>query len=77
MKALHMIAWILVIIGGLNWGLMVFGADIATWGFLSDNVLKAIYALVGLSAVYELATHSKRCRTCNPNGGMNNKMPMM
>ncbi len=65
MKALHLIAWILVIVGGLNWGLKVFGADIATWG-LQENVLNVVYALVGLGAVYELVTHSANCRICKP-----------
>lgn len=68
LKALHMITWVLIIIGGLNWGLAVFGYDIASWGFFSDAILKVIYALVGLSALYELFTHGKRCRMCNPDG---------
>jgi uncharacterized membrane protein YuzA (DUF378 family) len=53
MKGLHMLAWILLIIGGLNWGLAVFGWDIGTWG-LGDVVDKIIYALMDLAALYEL-----------------------
>lgn len=56
LKSIHTIAWILLIIGGLNWGLAVFNADIATWG-LADGLLKVVYALVGLSALYLLFTH--------------------
>ncbi len=65
MKALHMIAWILVVVGGLNWGLKVFGVDIATWG-LPSGLVTTVYALVGLGALYELLTHSKNCRVCKP-----------
>ena len=64
MKALHMVTWTLIIVGGLNWGLRLFGWDIETWG-LGDMVNKVIYALVALWAIYELATHGVRCRMCN------------
>jgi len=67
MKAMHMVAWVLVIVGGLNWGLMLFGWDIATWG-LSSGVVDTVYGLVALSALWELFTHSKHCRMCNPTG---------
>lgn len=60
---LHMVTSILVAIGGLNWGLYVFGADIAHWG-LGMSLLKVIYALIGLSALYEIFTHGKRCKEC-------------
>lgn len=56
MKALHMIAWVLVIVGGLNWGLKVFGVDLETWG-LPSGLVTTVYALVGLSALYELFAH--------------------
>lgn len=49
----HKTAWVLLIIGGLNWGLAVFGWDIGTWG-LGMTVDKIIYALVGLSALFLL-----------------------
>jgi uncharacterized membrane protein YuzA (DUF378 family) len=64
MKALHQVAWILVIIGGLNWGLMVLGWDIATWG-LPSGLVTTVYALVGLSAIYELFIHKKNCKICS------------
>ncbi len=50
---LHKVAWVLLLVGGLNWGLAVFGWDLGTWG-LGDTVNKIIYALVGLSALYLL-----------------------
>lgn len=54
MKALKMLALILVIVGGLNWGLVALlqfnlVAFIFTEGSLLANV---VYTLVGISAVY-------------------------
>ena len=43
---------ILVIIGGLNWGLAVFGWNLVTAIFSDGIITKIIYALVGLSAVW-------------------------
>lgn len=54
MGALDWIAVILVIIGGLNWGLVgFFNFDLvaAIFGDMSA-VSRVIYALVGLSALY-------------------------
>ncbi|MBX4205110.1 MAG: DUF378 domain-containing protein [Candidatus Doudnabacteria bacterium] len=76
MKALHLVTWVLLVVGGLNWGLKIFSVDIGTWG-LGDTVNNIIYALVALSALYELATHGKRCRMCKPdNAGMGMNKPM-
>ncbi|MFH0873879.1 MAG: DUF378 domain-containing protein [Candidatus Komeilibacteria bacterium] len=58
MKGLAMIAWILLIIGGLNWLLIgIFDWNIVdilfgSWMWL----VKLIYILVGLSALYLLFT---------------------
>lgn len=69
MKALHYGAFILVIIGGLNWLLRVFGFDLETWG-LPMIVTQVVYALVGLSALYLALTHSKDCKTCSSSAPM-------
>lgn len=66
LKALHMLAYLLLWIGGLNWGLV---------GFLNTNLVaallgagsaleKVVYILVGLSAVYVILTHKGDCRVC-------------
>jgi uncharacterized membrane protein YuzA (DUF378 family) len=66
MKGLHMIAWILVIIGGLNWGLTAIGYNVVDMILGSwPTVEKLVYILVGLSAVYELFTHKSNCKQCN------------
>ncbi|MBN2198198.1 DUF378 domain-containing protein [Candidatus Wolfebacteria bacterium] len=54
MKILKNIAWVLVIIGGLNWGLIgLFGFDLVATIFGDMSIAsKLVYDLVGLSAVY-------------------------
>ena len=58
MKALTAIAGALVIVGGLNWGLVAIAefdlvATIAGEEFGETNALsRIVYALVGISAVY-------------------------
>ena len=60
-----MITYILLIIGGLNWLLVVLGWDIAMWLGGADSMLvKTIYVLVGLSALYEVWSHKKMCKDC-------------
>ena len=66
MKALHVAACVLLWVGGLNWGLV---------GLLNLNVVNTllgsvapleqiVYILVGLSAVYVIATHKNDCKVC-------------
>jgi hypothetical protein len=68
MKNLHKLTFILVIIGALNWLLVgLFNWDIgAIFGGQTAVISRIIYVLVGLAAVYEVATHNKCCRCCNP-----------
>jgi uncharacterized membrane protein YuzA (DUF378 family) len=55
-SALDILAMVLVIIGGLNWGLMaLFNLDLVQAILGSIPMLaKAVYVLVGLSALYVL-----------------------
>lgn len=67
MKALHLIAFALLVIGGLNWGLVAFDLNLVSmlvgkW----PAVEKVVYILVGLSAVYFAATHKSDCKMCSP-----------
>ena len=58
MNALKLITQILVIVGGLNWGLVgIFSFDLvaAIFGEMSA-VSRVVYTLVGISAAYQLAT---------------------
>jgi uncharacterized membrane protein YuzA (DUF378 family) len=74
MKILHMIGFILLAVGGLNWGLVGLGWVVgngADWNVVhmilgSSMTLEGIvYILVGLSAIWLLVTHKKDCRTCS------------
>lgn len=65
MKALHMIAFCLLIVGGLNWGLYAFNYNLVNMLLGSwPAVEKVVYILVGLSAVYMAVTHKGDCKTC-------------
>jgi uncharacterized membrane protein YuzA (DUF378 family) len=54
MNALDWVAWVLVLVGGLNWGLVGFfdwnlvNAVLGSW----SSVERVVYALVGLAALY-------------------------
>ena len=66
MKALHMTAWVLVIIGGLNWLLTAFHWNLVEKIFgAGSTITMVIYILVGLSALYELFTHKSTCKMCS------------
>lgn len=69
MKSLHMVTFILLAIGGLNWGLTAFNFNLVEMLLGSwPSVVMIVYVLVGLSAVYELATHKQNCKMCNAGG---------
>ncbi len=54
LNTLDLIALILVIVGGLNWGLVgIFSFDLVAAIFGAMSVLsRIVYTLVGLSAIY-------------------------
>lgn len=57
---LDWIAIILLIIGGLNWGLVgVANFDVVEYIFGTGTVALIVYVLVGLSALYKLFTINK------------------
>ncbi len=67
-----MVTFILLVVGGLNWGLAAFGYNVVDMVLGVDSVAsKVVYVLVALSAVYEVATHKSTCKTCSVGG-----MPM-
>ncbi|KKS82968.1 MAG: hypothetical protein UV57_C0026G0007 [Parcubacteria group bacterium GW2011_GWD2_43_10] len=65
-KGLHMVTWILVIVGGLNWLLVgLFSWDIGQiFGGMNSMISRIIYILVGVAAIYELVYHKKTCKVC-------------
>ena len=67
LKYLHTIAFTLINIGALNWGLVgAFHFNLVEKILGMGMVSEIVYCLVGLSAIYEVATHAKRCRQCKP-----------
>ena len=68
---LHYIAFLLLIVSGLNWLVLgLFGWEIGQlFGGMGALVSQIIYILVGLSAIYELIRHKKQCKICGGMGG--------
>lgn len=70
MKGMHVVAFILLVIGGLNWLLVGLGGwNLVTMIFsgLGDTgmwIERLIYILVGLSAIWEVAMHKSNCKMC-------------
>ena len=56
MRTLDVIVAVLLVVGGLNWGLVgLFGFDLVETLFSSIPVIqKTVYVLVGLSAIYQI-----------------------
>lgn len=56
MKTLDIIVAVLLVIGGLNWGLVgVFGFDLVAGIFGGMSALsRLVYTLVGMCAVYQM-----------------------
>lgn len=61
MKAMEWIPMVLLIIGGINWGLVgLFDIDLVATLFGSGSALsRIIYVLVGLSALYSIYLGSR------------------
>lgn len=66
MKGLHVVAFILIVVGGLNWLLLgLFGWDISQLvGGMNAPLAKALYIIIGLAAILELINHKKQCKLC-------------
>ena len=61
MRSLNLLAAVLVIVGGLNWGLVAIAEfDLVAWIFgeefgTTNAASRIVYGLVGLAAVYSIA----------------------
>lgn len=69
MKYIDIISIVLLLIGGLNWGLVgLFDFNLVTALFGTLPLLvKTIYGLVGLSAVYGIYRYLTKSGCCNNN----------
>ncbi len=76
MKGLHTAAFILLVIGGLNWLFVgLFSWDIGSiFGGMEAAVSRVIYVLVGLAAITEVVMHKQHCKQCT--SGSSQGMPM-
>ena len=70
-KMMHMIAFGLLIIGGINWGLIGIGGFLGSnWNVVNmilgswPSVEWIVYILVGLSAVWIAIKHKSDCKMC-------------
>lgn len=77
MKGLHVVAWILIIVGALNWGLVGLGGFLGgSWNVVAmilgswPMVEWLVYVLVGAAGIYEMVTHRKNCRECSSGTSM-------
>lgn len=66
-----MIGFILLVIGGLNWGLVGLGGFVgADWNVVHmilggvPSLESIVYVLVGLSAAWLAITHRNECSVC-------------
>ncbi len=62
-----MVAFTLLVVGGLNWGLVALlnfnlvNTVLGAW----PTIETLVYILVGVSAVYIAATHMSDCKVCS------------
>ncbi|MBI4054311.1 MAG: DUF378 domain-containing protein [Candidatus Doudnabacteria bacterium] len=72
MKALHMIAFVLLWVGGVNWGVFgLTGWDVGQiFGGMDAPISKVIYVLVGVAALVTIFTHKTYCKYCADKTGM-------
>jgi len=81
MKYAHIVAYVLLFVGGINWGLVGIGNFAnGEWNVVSmllgnwPMVESLVYVLVGAAAVYLAATHKSYCKNCMAGGGMGGGM---
>lgn len=67
MKWLHFVAFTLLAIGGVNWGLVgLLNMNLVTMLFGSwPGLVQIVYILIGASAVYVFVTHKADCKICS------------
>lgn len=62
MKAINIITLLLIIVGGINWGLTAFDFNLVE-ALFGPGLANVIYALVGLSAVWQIIPWLQALRT--------------
>ncbi len=56
MKTFDIVVWVLLAVGGLNWGLVgIFNFDLVAFIFGQMSIVsRIVYTLVGLAAIYDI-----------------------
>jgi len=72
---MHKITFLLLVVGGLNWLLVgLFGWDVGEiFGGQAAAISRVVYILVGISAIWELASHKQNCAVCGKKPKMEQK----
>ena len=65
MKMAHMVAFLLVAVGAIVWGLIgaIEWDAFSLLGGQDDMISRVVMLVVGVSGVYLLVTHKKDCQT--------------
>lgn len=58
-----MVAFILLIAGGLNW--LAYGVGYNPVSMILGSFADWVYILIGIAAIYEIATHKQNCKHCS------------
>lgn len=62
---LHVVAFTLLVVGGLNWGLIgLLNFNLVSALFGLGGLATIVYILVGVSALYIVLTHKDDCASC-------------
>lgn len=65
MKILHMVAFTLVVVGAINWGLVgLLQYNLVNTVLGATGLENIVYILVGASGVVLAATHMQDCKAC-------------
>ncbi len=65
-----MVAFILLVVGGLNWLGVGLGYNVVEMVLGAGSIANIVYILVGLSAIYEVVTHKSTCKMCGTSSSM-------
>jgi len=67
MKWLHMVSFLLMVVGAVTWGTVaLFQFNVVDTVFGADSQLgQLVYVLVGASGLYMFATHKNDCKACS------------
>lgn len=76
MKAVHVVTFTLLVIGGLNWLLVAFGWNLVSIIFGVGVGANVVYFLIGVSAIFEAIKHLSYCKMCSSKGAAPMQQPM-